>query len=611
MGFFKRWVSKPAQAVSLITIDFSKPWWSILWAQKGMIVVILLSTLVYEILDTIFPLLIGKALDRASISFLVLVLSPYLLEEVVSWFIIRPIITRLHAQTVESFRYSASRALLIIDPTAHATHSSGVSMGKIRRTTEAYFKLVKKLLDDLVPLTIILITTIASVLSYNTQLGLAVGAVIVFLALLFSTVITLVTKPYELQANRDDDRANHVGTESISRVQFIRSSFASDQVEKQLNDGYLAVMRSSTTFFMTYRLLRGFFVFIYIVAIGCIAALLISMIKSGALTSATALALLVMILRSTHPLLKIDKYVTEAVSAYRKITDFYTYIRTYGAQTYPVLANERGAELSSQMCVTDPISLIVDHASASYIEGKPLLKDISLQLAIPRSATNKLFGIIGPSGIGKTTFLSLIGGQLKPSGGHILINGCDIYQINDSQRQRLIALQGQIATNVFGALRYNITFGLPADHAYSDQVLIDLLDSVGLWFLFKEKKGLDTMIGEGGFTLSGGQRQRLNFANLYLRAKTYKPSLILIDEPTSSLDEVSEQKITDLIDDLAKTSLTLVIAHRLKTLEDAHKILDFCLINESSSLIFYDRHELHKRSPYYQKLIEGHALLEE
>lgn len=611
MGFFTRWVSKPAQTVSLITIDFSKPWWSILLAQKGMILIIVISTLIYEILDTIFPLLISKALDRASITFLALVILPYLCEEIISWFIIRPIITKLHAQTIESFRYSASKALLTIDPSAHTTHSSGISMGKIRRTTEAYFKFIKKLLDDLVPLAIVLTTTIASVFSYNTTLGFIVGSVIITLALLFSMVITIVTRTYELQANRDDDRANHVGAESISRIQFIRASFASDQVEKQLAESYLAVMKSSTTFFMTYRLLRGFFVFIYILAISGIAALLISMIQEHSLTSATALALLVMILRSTHPLLKIDKYVTEAISAYRKITDFYQYIRTYGAQTYPVLASEHGAELSNQTCTTDPISLIVDHASASYIEGKPLLQDISLHLSIPRSASNKLFGIIGPSGIGKTTFLSLIGGQLKPSSGHILINGCDIYQINDNQRQRLIALQGQIATNVFGPLRYNITFGLPQNHTYSDENLIALLESVGLWFLFKEKKGLDTMIGEGGFTLSGGQRQRLNFANLYLRAKTYKPSLILIDEPTSSLDEVSEQKITELIDELAQTSLTLVIAHRLKTLEDAHKILDFCLINQSSSLIFYDRHELQKRSPYYQKLIAGQALLEE
>ena len=186
-----------------------------------------------------------------------------------------------------------------------------------------------------------------------------------------------------------------------------------------------------------------------------------------------------------------------------------------------------------------------------------------------------------------------------------MINGYDIYALSDSERRQLIALQGQASTSLHETLHYNLTFGLPVEHGYSNEDLISLLESVGLWGLFKEKQGLQTLVGEGGTTLSGGQRQRLNFANLYLRAKTYKPAVILIDEPTSSPDEISEQKVTELINQLAQTSLTLVIAHRLKTLDSAEKITDFCMLAESNNLEFYTHDELHDKSTYYQQLLSG------
>lgn len=611
MNIFHRWAARPAKSVKIIDIDFDKPWWSIFIAQKTKIAAILASILIYEVLDTLFPLVIGWVLASGKYSYLFLALIPYIIEEITSWIWIRPLVTQLNAQTTDSFRCSAHKKLLAIDPRYHARHSGGISGGKIRRTTEAYFKMVKKLVDDLIPLTIVLITAISSLISYDLFFGLFTGILFLSLGIGFCIVVARATRVIEKQMNRDDDYANHIGAETISRVQFIRACFASDQIREHLDNGYLRVMKSSATFFMTYRLLRGFFSCIYVIGIGGITAYLIALIHAGTISSVTALSLLVLILRSTAPLLKLDKYITDIVSAYRKITDFYEYMRNFGKQTYPVFAYQLTHELSSTSCQTDPISLTVEHASVSYDDKETFFKDLTLRLSVMRAEKNKLFGIIGPSGIGKTTFISLLGGQLKPSSGSVLINGCNIYEITDQQRQRLVALQGQIAMNVHGTLKYNLSFGLPPQHEFKDEALISLLEKVGLWHLFEKKHGLATIIGDGGLTLSGGQRQRLNFANLFLRARTYKPSIILIDEPTSSLDEISEQKITDLISELATESLTLVIAHRLKTLEHAHKILDFCLINKQNELAFYSLDELKHRSPYYQQLLHGHHPIEE
>lgn len=604
MGLFRKMAAKPAQKVRLIQIDFQKPWWHIFWAQRWIIVTILISLTIFEILNTLFPYFIGQAISFQSINYLLAVISLYLVQEVSSWIIARPMLTILQAQIVDSFRYSAYRTFLSIDPIYHTHHSSGISAGKIRRTAEAYLRLTKRVLDDLIPIVIVNVTTIISFFLFDTTIGFIATGIIVAIAAFLITLIVHLTRTIEQQTNLDDDLANHVGTESLTRIGFIRASFASDQMLDKIADSHLKVMRSSSTFYMTYRLLRGISVFIYLLAIGIIAAV---MIREESLDPIIKLALMVMILRSSEPLIKLDKYVAEALSAYRKIADFYAYIRSYGTQSYPTFANQVSSEISTQTCQTDPISFTIDHVSLTYPHGEHIFSDLSLHAAIYRSQKNKLYGIIGPSGIGKTTFISLLGGQLKPTTGHILVNGCDLYTINDRQRQKLIALQGQVATNIQGTLRTNLTFGLTSLHPYNDAELVALLESVGLWHLFSEREGLNTLVGEGGLTLSGGQRQRLNFANLFLRAKYYKPSLILIDEPTSSLDEVSEQRITQLITELATESLTLVIAHRLRTLEHAEKILDFCLIHQGKELQFHTTKELVKLSPYYRQLIYGEA----
>ena len=230
----------------------------------------------------------------------------------------------------------------------------------------------------------------------------------------------------------------------------------------------------------------------------------------------------------------------------------------------------------------------------------------NLSLSVPTSQPNKLYGIIGPSGMGKTTLLSLLGGQLKPSKGTVIINGVSIYDADDNIRRTLLAVQGQIASSLSGSVRRNLLLGLPLEGTiYTDEQIINVLKEVGIWKIFEEKEGLATLIGESGLTLSGGQRQRLNFAALYLRAQYFKPAVILIDEPTSSLDEVSERAITTMISQLAKHSLTLVIAHRLRTLNDAIGILDFSLLEDEKTITFYNREELAQKSTYYRMLMQG------
>jgi ABC-type multidrug transport system fused ATPase/permease subunit len=268
------------------------------------------------------------------------------------------------------------------------------------------------------------------------------------------------------------------------------------------------------------------------------------------------------------------------------------------------------------------ISITANNLSFDYNEKTKVFEGHSLQLEVPEKQASKLYGIIGPSGAGKTTLLSIFGGQLNPTKGEVKINDTNIYQVTDSVRRGLIGLQMQTSTSLRGKLKYNLLFGLPDQYVlgeeeeqgeiiYSDDELVKVLQNVGLWSIFEDKDGLDTLIGEGGLNLSGGQRQRLNFAGLYLRSKHYKPSVILIDEPTSSLDELSELAITKMINELAAMALTLVVAHRLKTLDEAVGILDASLFTTESEMVFYHRDELLRKSEYYRDLMAGKIGLDE
>jgi ABC-type multidrug transport system fused ATPase/permease subunit len=255
-------------------------------------------------------------------------------------------------------------------------------------------------------------------------------------------------------------------------------------------------------------------------------------------------------------------------------------------------------------------SVILKSISLNYGDDTSVFDQHSLHLETEKNTNSQLYGIIGPSGVGKTTLLSVLGGQLNPQQGEVLIDNINIYKVGDSTRRTLIGLQMQTSTSLRGNLGYNTRFGLLDESVYSDDKVIEVLQKVGLWTLFKDKKGLETLIGEGGLNLSGGQRQRLNFASLYLRALYYKPTLILIDEPTSSLDEVSELAITRMIQELSQKAITFVVAHRLKTLDQAVGLMDMSMINETKKLQFYSPTELLKKSIYYQDIKSGKALLE-
>lgn len=188
---------------------------------------------------------------------------------------------------------------------------------------------------------------------------------------------------------------------------------------------------------------------------------------------------------------------------------------------------------------------------------------------------------VGPSGAGKTSLVKLLVGLYQPIEGRVLYNGVASTDINLNELRTQIGFVTQDTQLFAGTIRENLLFVNPKA---SDEEMLDVLHKSACdSLLARADKGLDTVIGEGGVKISGGEKQRLSVARALLR----KPTILVFDEATSSLDSITEEEITKTIKDLSghKAHMTILIAHRLSTIMHADKIfvLEKGKISESGS----------------------------
>ena len=171
-------------------------------------------------------------------------------------------------------------------------------------------------------------------------------------------------------------------------------------------------------------------------------------------------------------------------------------------------------------------------------------------------------GIIGKSGSGKSTLIDVLLGLLKPENGQVLIDGCDIQShLRDWQDQIGYVPQSIYLTD--DTLRRNIAFGIPADKI-DDESVMNAVKSAQLDdFIETLPNGLDEDVGERGIRLSGGQRQRIGIA----RALYHNPSVLVLDEATSSLDAETEKSVMDAVRGLQGKKTIIIVAHRLTTVQ--------------------------------------------
>lgn len=195
-----------------------------------------------------------------------------------------------------------------------------------------------------------------------------------------------------------------------------------------------------------------------------------------------------------------------------------------------------------------------EQVSFAYLEGRQVLRDVSF-----RVPPHTMVALVGPSGAGKTTLVHLIPRFYDPSMGQILVDGRDLRTLDLRRYRQQIGIVPQDVFLFDRTIAENIAYGRPA--ATPQEIRAAAEAANALQFIEELEHGFDTLIGERGVKLSGGQRQRIAIARELLR----DPSILIMDEATSSLDSESEALVQEALYTLLEGRTSFVIAHRLST----------------------------------------------
>ena len=233
----------------------------------------------------------------------------------------------------------------------------------------------------------------------------------------------------------------------------------------------------------------------------------------------------------------------------------------------------------------------IENVNFSYVKDKPLITDFSLDV---KSGSH--IAIVGPTGCGKTTFINLLMRFYDIDRGKISIDGVDI---KDMERDELRKLYGMVLQDSWlfcGTIMENLKYGNP--NATDEQVIEAAKAAYAHSFIRKMPDGYDTMISEGGGNLSQGQKQLLCIA----RAMLSNPTMLILDEATSSIDTLTEIRVQKAFAKIMQGRTSFVVAHRLSTIKES----DAILVMRDGNIIEQGTHEeLLAKGGFYKKLYES------
>ena len=410
-------------------------------------------------------------------------------------------------------------------------------------------------IDSLIPLTTSILTLGAMIIVMvflDWQLAL--------IALLVSPMMFLLTFVFRprIRAGWRKFRASEsaamaVAQESLGASRLVKSYGQEERKNKELVSHYEASLSASLKVQVDsafYSLLVGI-----LTAAGLAAVLYIGIghVQAGILTLGS--------------LLVVNYYVTQLYGPLRNVGQSILDIQMSltGVERYRAVLDEKPDVPESPNAV--PLArakgnIRFTSVSFEYTKDQPVLHSVSFDLP----AGNRL-GVVGPTGSGKTTLSTLLLRLFDASSGIITLDGTDLkgYRLADLRNQYAVVHQETVLFST--SVAENIRFAMP--NATLDEVVAAATAAKAHEFITSLPNGYDTLVGERGMKLSGGERQRISLARAFLK----NAPILILDEPTSSLDVHTESAILDTIQELMKGRTTLMIAHRPSTLRDCNMIL--------------------------------------
>lgn len=208
----------------------------------------------------------------------------------------------------------------------------------------------------------------------------------------------------------------------------------------------------------------------------------------------------------------------------------------------------------SEQNLAQDASIELANVAFSYVPHRPVLKHFDLRIG-----SGQHVALLGETGCGKSSVLSLMSRQWQAQQGQLSIGGHNVADYTEPQLRQMMTVVSQRVYIFSGSLRNNLKMALPPGKAVDDLQLMLVLQQVGLDNLLDAEKPLDQLVGEGGRSLSGGEQRRIGVARALLR----DAPILLLDEPTEGLDKQTEREVMSLLLNFAQGKTLLMISHRL------------------------------------------------
>lgn len=561
--------------------------------QKLMITIMALAMLTATAIDAVIPLLFGHLVDavaqnnheravRAVVEVIAAAAGLAFFRFSTYRLLIHSSLPIMQAMVEEAF-YRVQR----FSTDYHASTFAGSTVRSITRGLWAYDTLADTLILGFLPAIVVLTISLGLLSFHWGAMGAVVGVgVALYLSVAIGFTITYIT-PAAQRSNAQDSRLGGALADSITSNPVVKSFAAEDREDARMS---LVVGQWRDLVNVTWRRYN---------VTGALQSGLSVLMQAGILSLGVWLWSQgraspgdVAYVLTTFTL--IQGYLREAANHFRNLQKSVADLEDVSTiSRQPLGVADRAG--SGDLIVTEG-RVEFHHVAFGYpSKARPLYKDLSLIIQ-----PGERIGLVGASGSGKSTFVKVLQRLYDIDGGQILIDGQDIASVTQASLRRAISVVPQDPALFHRTLAENIAYGSPG--ATMDAIIDAAKNAHAHDFIMSLPDGYNALVGERGIKLSGGERQRIALA----RAVLCDSPILILDEATSSLDSVSEHLLQDAVDRATRGRTTIIIAHRLSTVQRMDRIVLF----DNGQIVEQGRHDqlLAQTEGLYRRLFETQVL---